>query len=258
MKIISKHSDYYDYVAYMLGKDDSITYIRKTEDFDGNSADIFSIKETPRAFNYMRNIVSDLQRTGRHIWFVGIGGRMYHGLAYRAYLKSITFQDINEYLSEGLSSFKNRKNLLTLEATRQKRPSYDLESEITNLEHTISNFRWRAIHKFDLKAPQGTEIELTPFEKLETPVFLVEARSTPSSGFSNGSKSSGDLSLTIIKNPILRDLDFDKKLPAEQCFQEIDMMLGKLFGPSDNADPISDELRRDAHGFNNHSFKHRK
>ena len=93
-------------------------------------------------------------------------------------------------------------------------------------------------------APRLEESHTDLFRDFDTPVFTLH-RSRQG--------------LVVTKNPCLQELGWHRRLPPYQAWQSIDMYLSNQLArqedPESKWEPISDELRRDAHGFDNKSFK---
>lgn len=71
-------------------------------------------------------------------------------------------------------------------------------------------------------------------------------------------RPSHDSHLRLVRNPVLRDLAFYRRLDAWQTFQELSMFLGGMLAPeSVELSKISDKDRLLQRGFDKRSFRHR-
>lgn len=80
--------------------------------------------------------------------------------------------------------------------------------------------------------------------RLDAPVFILRH-----------AFSKGEHVVQVLTNPPLRPLGFQAVLDVPTIWQKIDTYLGNEMAVQADPLPLSDELRRDAHGFDDTSFK---
>ena len=61
--------------------------------------------------------------------------------------------------------------------------------------------------------------------------------------------------MVLERNPVLRDLGWQRHAEPFSVWQSVDQYLGNQMARQEDPEPLSDELRRDAHGFDDRSFK---
>ncbi len=262
MKIISKYSDFYD-SALAHGVDKSIIYKRKEEEiFFEYEGRYRPVKQSQADLNYisfsseMKDILNKLKP--RSIGNIFLSEKDSHNREkgdksiFFGYLffcgEVIPYIYYTEY--SGISAVKN--------------VFYSFEAFIKGLEKEteqkyIDNFLNDTIGYFDKKVIKQSVVELFSIEQncenlhheMDCPVFLIEKEPRFVSG--NGSYS-------LIKNPILKDINFARKYNPYEVFQKLEQFIsGVLGGQSPKMVEIEDIYRIQAHGFDKKiSFRKRK
>jgi len=154
----------------------------------------------------------------------------------------------NAYLSvdslrEAILQVSDRKydDLESYRIRRAKEAIRRSDDGATWMDRTFNDKGWAAWLANGAPRWETNHDEL--FRDLDTPVFVAHF--------------DRDGHFLIEKNPCLRDLGFHKIYEPYTVWQSIDQYLGNQLAKQ--PDPVSpgytDELRRDAHGFDNRSFK---
>lgn len=231
MIINSDFRDYYDHcVGY--GVDKALVYDRRSVQIETVSARNVALNREPRTQDIMnaimafRDQVPHIATHPHSIAVLGFCGRLYAGLAYR-----------------------NRGRAGMLFGT----PSHkDIVPVVSWREEDLSDFE---------KNMQGVRT-----------VFSLGAAKSPLDWFSRseGKREADALSLfinhglvsfylegtTLVINPCLRDINFQKRMDGITAFQEISQHLASLSILNvPQPDPISDELRAQTKGFDSKSFR---
>ncbi len=91
------------------------------------------------------------------------------------------------------------------------------------------------------------------FRLLQTPVFVYRGKRLRDTFVPAVSRSQGGN--VVERNPVLKDMGWQRQVDPYTAWQELDMYLGNQLAVQEDPAPLSDELRRDAHGFDDRSFK---
>jgi hypothetical protein len=119
-------------------------------------------------------------------------------------------------------------------------------------EYAFNEAGWEAWQASEGRLLEGSHDDL--FRLLGVPVFLVRGKSwrldSEASWYPNNASG-----FVIESNPVLKDLGWHRHAEPYQVWQAIDQYLGNQMSRQEDPLPLSDELRRDAHGFDDRSFK---
>lgn len=218
MIIISKFQDYYDN-ALMYGHDDSIRYIRKTEEIKHeNEREWFSSYPELRNTNY--RVMP---------FYLGFCGKFFAGLRVRWGFSDgfdQTFYDAESFVKY-IYNIRD-KSLRKEEVAYFERTWYNwfVGKRMSGLEQANDFFG---------PIPDNND----KFFELGCPIFMTTRK-------------------RIITNPQLSEFGFYRVFQAPQAFQEIDMYLSGVLGSAHPPMvEISDESMRDKKGFDEWSFKTR-
>lgn len=219
MRIISKFKDYYD-SARGFGYDPSLVYVRHTEtlEFSEEASTLSS------SFNKARVLLATMPSW--HYYFRRVL-LCFCGQAYPVYM----FQDYYGKPDKPLYSYWDIVEFSKTEGL--KPPPKKAEYAIPSLDEVS----WKAYIDKDFS------LSSAPFRELDCPVFSLAYRGR-------------DSYLELVKNPLLKPYRFASVKPPYQAFQELAVYLGNdMVKQEDPSEKFSDELKRDAHGFDNWSFK---
>ena len=89
------------------------------------------------------------------------------------------------------------------------------------------------------------------FRLVGSPVFLLRGLSYRCDRLF----SSQEAGVVLECNPVLKGLGWHRHMEPFEVWQTIDQYLGNQMAEQEDPAPLSDELRRDAHGFDDRSFK---
>jgi hypothetical protein len=146
---------------------------------------------------------------------------------YNSQNKVILYDDIEKYINKLILAkhlIKSDKQLL-----RKNKRKY-INDKVRNFEN------WKKVYENNNK-------NIDVFLKLNTPLFLLQRH----------------FKTNLIINPKLRDYNFQSKYSPYEMYQMIEQFLTNELAQSfDKPDNISDELKRDAHGFDKWTFKKHK
>jgi len=87
------------------------------------------------------------------------------------------------------------------------------------------------------------------FRQIRAPVFLYRSKNTKEAQLD---PRHGRI---LERNPVLINIGWQRHMPPFEAWQRIDQYLGNEMAIQRDPEPLSDELRRDSHGFNDRSFK---
>lgn len=240
MKLISKFHDYYDSVL-SIGRDDSIVYIRHTEDIKLDKSTLDELEKTlfdpiPERRRYYELKYNTDTGTFDPIFFF-FCGKIY--LTYRFKLQTSEFEENVDMM---LHSFE------AVEAAIEKYKNAQWTKEESNkgLRHGYNKsiyYRQRFFKKhvkeaFD-KYNGNTETDFNI--KYKTPVIVLTSTRN---------------NLKAIANPILREYDFVRLFDPYTAFQEISMYIGGVMG--NNEPPmleVDEKTKISQHGYDKWSFR---
>jgi len=221
MRIISSFHDYYDCIQkHNLFNKDGILYLREEK--------ILKLKEYP--FIYIVSFGTEISSCG----LVGFCGRLYPYIklwGYSRFCLSVT--DVDRLVAT-LSKVEQRGYY---EGKRQRFSSLRL-----------SKFNRLNVTKFFEESPKTTEdiLKKNIIRDIEEfrrcPIFVLSRKLVCSD-------------TTITYNANLKNLDFVRKIPVAQTFQEIAMFLGNIASPEKPIPKIDDVTMAEAKGFDKYSFR---
>ena len=233
MYIISKHVDYYDCIMKQ-GIDKSLIYYRHETHQDSLSpySAIYryyqkfkeeSVNESVRLPAIKKNTYSSLSiSTG----LLGFCGRQYPVVLCQ-YLDTLYVTSCIYH--HWLDKLKQSK------LSNHEANVYKLIQDYLKQEHKEYIWQRHAYSRFDSKEKlilatiekqSGLKISDELFIELETPIFFI---------YQNYQSKT-----ILIKNPILKTLDFQSIFNPELCFQEIAMYIGNFLNQKDNPQQITD------------------
>lgn len=216
MKIISKGHDYYDSVrAY--GTDDTIKYIRKKQVFQ---------KDTPE-YNSVYNVFR-LQEL-RHV-------RAYEDFMTNYWIVSFCGKivPITKYYLSGLyhicHSIKAADKVVINHCDKKQQGLWYIKSS-----RYRDSLRTRALRIFNHATLNTEDLH----HKFKSPIIMYERYYD-----------------RVVINPILREIEFFRYMDAFTTYQELAQYVGGvLSNTSTPPEKVSDEDKRDMHGFDKWSFK---
>lgn len=241
MKIYSKFKDFYD-IGLSHGIDDDIKFIRDIQYIDcpDDLKDVSGFDVYGRRYNQhvSTNIVAKyIFFCGKMIPYIDISHCGY-GQPDSVHYNAESFHKFVETFKDGYSN------------------GFNVESYMSNDRRDFSP-SWRKDITFSKKGIEdffktGKNIDESIFFKYDCPYFIFghdeSLRYTPQVKEYNKKK--------LIKNPVLKDMEFFKHMDSFTCFQEISMFLGGILGSSPKEIiQVSDEVLRDKRGFDKWSFK---
>jgi len=250
MKIISKYNDYYDSVqAY--GADPKTIYIRNEKTIDDKEDLVLKT-----LWNDNSEILFDLAFVGseyKWICFENLYFVFFCAKIYLCFEISIPKKRINPTIPEKeyhyCYNIKDIDKIIYKYGTKKHIKEYN--SRLTKNEKR--NYIWNK--------PQSRKsfIQLiNKFAKIQdNKIFELHHKfETPCLYFSTSKYSTWNKKTNILLNPILKDIQFYKVFDSYRAFQEISMFIsGIMGGKSPPTIEISDEIRKEKHGFDKWSFK---
>ena len=232
MRIITKQRDYYDSVQ-LYGIDKSVTFIRKTKDINEfKLPNIFTTEFNSIQQNYFRRefdyITREYLKLVAHDYLL----LFFCGTVYPIFVYQ---EQVDEFNKRLLYCY-------TIEAVDTIMERHKKDDYFNKNKH---KFYWRIDLKDRNIINQYLDVHINKEEVLklhhqtETPYLLYSM---------HGDK------LTI--NPLLKDIEFYTMLDAFRTYQEVYTFIsGILGGKSPKTIEISDNIRKEKHGFDKWSFK---
>ncbi len=218
MLIISDFKDYYDSMAYAYGIDKKITFNRKEH----------KIYLSLGFFN------PDIQKTLKYF-------KLYESRLYKNSYKIniFNFCDNIYYAIEIINKINNEITLTVTNNYNELKELLD-NNDITSFhkKHILDIF---SISNISSTISRVDDIINSSFSDIDIPYYLIECN---------------NVSITV-SLPILRNINFDKILDNNECYQSIEMCINKKYNKEVTVD-IEDKYKISQHGFDKHSFKHRK
>lgn len=237
MRLISKTHDYYDTVQ-SYGVDLTSTFVRKAKSYVANSNE----------FKKVRDLVEPDSKYGDRItWYSGdhdfrVDNYFVVFFCGQVY-PMIRFVKLTD--NGGSSKYYNYYDITTIgEALEkfgtEKQASYWWYNKIPRKRYSISDRylqKSKAKEFLTLSIKESTVVDL--HHELESPYFVYDQTER-----------------RLIINPSLRKLSFFKVKDPFTAYQDIDMFVGGVLGGNcPNMIEISDEIRKEKHGFDKWSFK---
>jgi len=229
LRIISKHSDYYDGVMRSTGFDKSLTFVRdcSEEDYSFKIPD-FSTKVVGK-FEY-RIHFGIVGFCGEIYPFVGVTKRIPHDLRYTPE------EDICYSLDELVERFPKV-------VSKDTRYRFSTDLSHNNFKNWFSKCVLRRSYFDRTLEDKKPEIQKI-FEKDKIAYFVVECVLRD---------------VKYIKYPILNKYSFGRIYSAYEAFQKIEMYLSnELVKPDEINVVIDNDDKIQAHGFNEFSFRKEK
>lgn len=235
MRIISKHHDYYDN-AMAQGQDRSLVYLRenlefRTDNLQGVNADLakfieYADKHRPNAYS-----LNDNSKRYRHTR-IHFGVVLFCG-------KLVPFAEITRTLKAELSP---QPTYFTYDVSDVARVLEEHEIDINDTS--------RKSHSFDF-AQYGKSVTAVGFFELDGNGRFMDLSIT------NRLAVASVLHSTASVDPVLERIQFYRKFPHAQAFQELSMFFGNLAAPDRVPVQIADKHRIPQHGFDQYSFRKR-
>jgi hypothetical protein len=232
MRIISDFKDYYDSVR-VYGFDPALIYKRSIESFSVSDLDL---QLDSKIAQYVKNIPKNYNFKPVLLCFCG------KAYVYWRYARGFG-EDKNLNLEYG--TFMTAPKVDEFILNRFGKGEYKKYCGIDN-DYQYDYFNKDAVDEFADKH-ECIEIGDKLFHTMQTPVFLL-APFRPEFNV---------LHWAVLKNPMLKDLDFQKKFDAFLAYQEISMYFGGVLARKDEI-PIrvgGDEVIAQQKGFDDKSFK---
>ena len=226
MKIISKFKDFYDPVAYAMGVDSELMYIRKTGGLDKDETEALGIEKHVRieigSYGDPRPYPGDKKKLIYEIstFFVGFCGKTYHGIRVDTYTSKLGIGrsfDHEYYYGEDAKNF------------------------LKKFDNT--NRYWRHLRA---KAAEDFQFPQELFSEHNVPVFL-------------GEYERGEVhpDFVVYTNPNLSEVKFVKVIDPYTAFQELSMYLGGVLRKQEpDMVEVSEKDKLLQHGFDpKYSFR---
>jgi hypothetical protein len=244
MRLRSDFRDYYDAMQRMDIEPKPLYVRKQTKEFikDGDKARKQELTPLVEVFNGMPSTRGDLGYVRRVLGFCGKLYPFYLGWDSEVLKQKprclMDIQEVQYHLSTVSSEEKSYYNWR------------DYKQEISNIEtrrtyyglRAFSLHGWNDFIQKEGRLLKGDYTDL--FRLIKAPVFLFHSSSQGNhSGY------------TLRCNPSLKDIGWFRQMSLSTAWQEIDQYLGNQMVVQEDPAPLSDELRRDAHGFDDHSFK---
>lgn len=240
MKIISKFHDYYD-TALGHGFDPHVIYERKTsvltyvEKIEKKLDDFkpWRSQSTRQWPNQDKGIYYTA-------WCLLFCGKPYHFYLVRPPAdKGATRNRFYCYSPDTVAdAIAGCKRESALYETKQKKGSWRAWRHMNEL------YRENVEERFAESLPHAEIEDL--HRSLRSPVLLIQTRRNENKWVDK----------IIVRNPILKDINFFKVKDSYTTFQEISMYMGGVLGrPEMVHAPIPNDIKRDMAGFDKHSFK---
>jgi len=215
MRIISRFKDYYD-GCQSYGSDPNLVYVRKTREITIERERMGEVKQRELK-EAIIDVSTKIKRIGYYDPHIDPGAIAFCGKIYPfwRYNGSI-YYDYARLRTAVIGSSKDRR---LLHSIKYHEPSefYDLYNQ---------------------------EVDVTPFNYLKSPIFLIEEI---------------EYIRYLVVNPSLRNYDFATQVHPYTAYQEISMYLGNdMANQMDPEIGISDKLRAESHGFDKWSFRKHK
>ncbi len=237
MKIYSKFIDYYDHVCRQT---DNYIWLRKTESFalDPSKKLPLNLQFTKFLIKAMKDIpLPHIAGIGNYVFLFGFCGKLY-----------VIYEDSNRNMGWPNNDICNDVS----------KPYLDIP-KFTEAYFKSTGVKIDTSYKWYLKLPFTTEglnawyqefdnkkLLEELFLNLGSPIFVVK------SAYTYGNMQSFELTA----NPKLLEYNIQRIFNPWITFQEIEMYLTNTLATNRQKIPkFSDKLKRDAHGFNNLSFK---
>lgn len=248
MRIITNFKDYYDGAAAIY-RDDRPLYRRLTEviriklDRRRDLAPLQPLLEVLHSMPYCRELEGGRRTPLCHL--VAFCGRFYpvyaiSGVGYpsvNAFIDTVTAGRAGD--SAGRGGADSERYVVELQARYARIISEEEACDPPGWAGLRRPFNTKAWARWEQKHVDRT-VPIDLFRHFDTPVFSV-------------SQDEGAVVVTV--NPCLADLGFMKVVVPFDTAQELDMFLGNQLARQEDPAQLSDELRRDAAGFNDRSFK---
>ena len=221
MKIISKFKDYYDFIAYQYGQDNSIVYNRNPFKIANNGNIFESIKPATKSLYRHQNIYpsfpyQDIKQEYKFKWLIICG---------KKFLLVSEKQNCNLYADYKLITIEQYNNFVELWSNFRKLPKYDYYigyNEVNQLYINISKF----INQ--------------PIFELTSDVSLF------------GSCISNIKDYYEFKLPILADYNISRVYSPERLYQDLSYFIGNTLKDTPDTKPPVEVTNKDkiiGHGF---------
>jgi len=237
MRIISKFQDYYD-VALGLGQDPNLVYVRKTE-----SVELLTPWHKERRSG-------EYQHNGEQIsYVVGILGFCGRPIPYYEFRRSwltktiegVPLRDYENTYVWSKEQYVEYLNKYPQDPLKYKRWYNDMLAQ-----KEAGRYHYNYLNHFKNKIDADDSI----FIRFNAPIILFAGDTATSN------RAVSPYRYKCIVNPCLKDLQFSKFMEPHKAFQEISMYVGGVLPRSQNEMvEISDQDKRDKHGFDEASFK---
>jgi len=232
MKIISKVSDYYDGVFSI--PDPTLVYIRKEETVDDQH--IFNGSSYRGYYSqlFSKNIKQYKHKLPLYSHSVSLNNDNYR--AYDEYQLSLLGFCGKTYI------FAKERKYGSSDITYIWDKDIIIEKMTEKGRYWVSSSRKEEL--LNLFSDWDNKLNYDIFRELNCPVFLVNK------AFSNGD-------VELIKNPLLKPLNFATQFDAAQCAQELYMFMDNHLRPKEEMTEVSDESKIASRGFDEKSFRNR-
>lgn len=251
MKLISNFKDYYDGAMYEFGYSTDVIYNRL------NSVHVIPNGEPlPKEFKRIDKYINNLNVV------IGFCGKIYHALLVKGNPGE------KDYVYYPYSS----KDIKVLKAVydREKKNGryYTQKTGLEKILISVGEIEDNTYYKPDVKGFLNIVEDHDIFQEFGCISFVYYRKTCYSSGFLEGhngkffgSIEKYDLKYSeaydvIIKNPILKEFDFQKIVNSYEAIQEIEMYIGRLAENNVPKIPVgSDKVIAESKGFDKWSFR---
>lgn len=227
MRIISKFHDYYD-TALGFGSDPELCYVRETRELP------LGTLPAPARRQFYRGLGRrDAQHFDVDVEYLIFCGKLYPTLLLRPPyrpgteirpMRCWTFEEVARALAAAKLGFGSRSHWF-----RRLRP-----------EELLPDFASDSVEKlFEFTLPERTLVDL--HQRVGSPILFATSQGRDK---------------VLQADALLAELEFYRVVDPFAAFQSIAQYLGGVLArPGKEAEPISDAMKRDTHGFDEHSFK---
>lgn len=251
MKLYSGFKDYYD-VIQRMDLDPRPAYVRK------NNIDlvIFKDKAKMASFGSLSGVFKMMpmapKEAGTSRLILGFCGRLIplylHGRQVYDSIVSVLDRlreppdpEVEDQTHNYRSRLWNHKRLIQVLDKETRRDTY------SDTRWGFHPDGWKGWLAGDGALLQGEHDEI--FRMVGAPIFLWRGR------WMNDEISHQKSGIVLEKNPSLKYFGYQRFMEPYEVWQSIDQYLGNQMAKQEDPSPLSDELRRDAHGFDDRSFK---
>lgn len=271
MKLISSSHDYYDQVAAFGQSDPAYIFKRKEEEVELSGTEAMGVFEAlfdeERKLSILNRDYRDISQRRRisigyvHFGFLYFCGKIYPYLTLDSSIlfdcESSKHKEIFLSYSEKISGVPQKYGMTFYdELSAKKRLKMLVDTGVFKACGIHDALVQHIYKKVETLFGCAESISLANIEHLKK--FSLD-NNCPYYVVKNININILSQEVSVVKNPILKHMQFNKVLDAATAHQEISMYVcGVLGNPEKDVVQISDHDMRDSKGFDNKSFKHRE